>query len=314
MKAMRARLLLGPVMIALLVAGVLLDEWVDGRVMPAGFASWTHGLGIEGDTFPPGTVLLPIVLLLCAGAARELSGLLESEGIEGSKRATTVAAVAGVLVSCLVPSTLHVVDAVASVATTSVLVLVMAMVFYSRHKTVEGVIAATGGVLLSYVYLGLMAGFVLAIRRENPAWTLLWLLLTVKACDIGAYFVGHAIGRRKLIPWLSPGKTWEGLLGGVALSGAVGGVGLLIADRRSGLAMPSWEHGVVLGVLLGVTGQVGDLLESVLKRDAGKKDSGRVIPGFGGLLDVVDSPLLAAPVAFWWLRLMEEQGYFVPRA
>jgi phosphatidate cytidylyltransferase len=158
--------------------------------------------------------------------------------------------------------------------------------------------------------LGLMAGFLLAIRREHEVWILGWIILIVKACDIGAYFTGKAIGTHKLIPWLSPGKTWEGLWGGVALSVVVSLLGLWMIDARTDYRVPGLLWGVALGVVLAITGQVGDLLESLLKRDAGKKDSGHSIPGFGGVLDVLDSPLLAAPVAFWWLRAMEAQGYF----
>jgi phosphatidate cytidylyltransferase len=243
-------------------------------------------------------------------AAREMAALLEAEGIEGSKRMMTFASITGLLVSCLVPAAAPAIVAVAVVMTAAVAVLVIAMVFYSRHRTVEGVIAATGGVLLSFVYLGLMFGFLLAIRREYPALVLLWVLLMTKACDIGAYFTGKAIGKRKLIPWLSPGKTWEGLAGGVALSAVVGGVGMGIVSRLTSLSVPDWWHGALIGAILGLVGQLGDLLESLLKRDAGSKDSGSSIPGFGGVLDVLDSPLLAAPVAFWWLYLMQRQGFF----
>jgi phosphatidate cytidylyltransferase len=291
-------------MIVLLVVGLIADQWLDTRALPDWLAT------PERPTFPPGTVLLPIVLVLVGLAARELAVLLESEGIEGSKRAIVTAAIVGVLVSCLVPSTMSVVNAVAVVSTVSIVMLVVAMAFYSRHKSVEGVIAATGGVLLGYVYLGLMAGFLLAIRREHEVWILGWIILIVKACDIGAYFTGKAIGTHKLIPWLSPGKTWEGLWGGVALSVVVSLLGLWMIDARTDYRVPGLLWGVALGVVLAITGQVGDLLESLLKRDAGKKDSGHSIPGFGGVLDVLDSPLLAAPVAFWWLRAMEAQGYF----
>lgn len=301
---MRYRLLLGPVMIALLVGALALDQTLEGAALPdvlrvGPFAS-----------VPPGTIILPVLLGLVMLAARELSAMLEAEGIEGSKRMLSFAAAVGLLAMCLVPEGLSGTTAVAVVAASCVVVLVLALAFYSRHRTVEGVIAAAGGVLLAFVYLGLMAGFILAIRREHDVWILGWLLLVVKACDIGAYFTGKAVGRTKLIVWLSPGKTWEGLLGGVVLSAVVAIVGLEVIERVSKVHVPAWWWGVLLGVVLGVTGQLGDLLESLVKRDAGKKDSGRSIPGFGGVLDVLDSPLLAAPVAFWCLRAFVSQGYF----
>jgi len=301
-RAMGTRLMLGPVMIVGVVAGLGLDQWLQDKPLPFRVGHL--------DSVPPGVLVFLFLATLCIIAAREISALLIAENILGSKRMATFAACAGLVVSCAVPAAQSVTNAVAWVATTAVAVLVLAMAFYSRKRTVEGVIAATGGVLLSFVYLGLMGGFVLAIRREHPAWVLLWVLLVTKSCDIGAYFTGHAVGRHKLIPWLSPGKTWEGLIGGVLTSAGIAAAGLWALRRFAGEDTPPWYHGLIIGALLGVAGQVGDLLESLLKRDAGKKDSGATVPGFGGILDVLDSVLLAAPVAFWWLQLMEARGYF----
>jgi len=121
---------------------------------------------------------------------------------------------------------------------------------------------------------------------------ILMILLVVKFTDIGAYFGGRAIGRRKLILWLSPGKTWEGLFCGLLTAGLVG---MACAPRVSQL---TWDKAFVFGVIIGGIGQLGDLLESMMKRDAEVKDSSKLIPGFGGILDVTDSPLLAAPFAY----------------
>ena len=124
----------------------------------------------------------------------------------------------------------------------------------------------------------------------------LMILVVVKSTDIGAYFGGRALGRHKLIPWLSPGKTWEGLLCGVLTAGVVGAlIGRTLPHH--GMALPPWL-GFIFGVVIGAIGQAGDLLESLMKRDAEVKDSGRLIPGFGGILDVIDSPLFAAPFAY----------------
>lgn len=313
---MAKRLLLGPIMILLLVGCLWLDQWLDGQHVPASLAPIFSAkvFGEARDTFPPGVIVLPLLIALVWVAARELSSLLQAEKIAGSKRMLTTAAIAGLLVSCLVPTDLPATTVVGVMGTVSALMLVIAMTFYSRHKTVEGVIAATGGVLLSYVYLGIMAGFLLAIRREHSVLVLGWIVLTTKSCDIGAYFTGKAIGKHKLIPWLSPGKTWEGLAGGVVFSAAVGVAGLYLLGSHTHegqpTSVPSWWIGALFGAVLGLTGQAGDLLESILKRDAGAKDSGKGIPGFGGVLDVLDSALLAAPVAFWWLHMMKAKGYF----
>jgi phosphatidate cytidylyltransferase len=126
---------------------------------------------------------------------------------------------------------------------------------------------------------------------------ILMILLCVKFTDIGAYFGGRALGRRKLIPWLSPGKTWEGLFFGLLTAAAVGALCSTQLNTRTGYEM-TWYKGAIFGAIIGGIGQLGDLLESLMKRDAEVKDSGSLIPGFGGVLDVIDSPLLAAPFAY----------------
>jgi phosphatidate cytidylyltransferase len=130
---------------------------------------------------------------------------------------------------------------------------------------------------------------------------LVMVLLVVKATDIGAFFGGRAIGRHKLIPWLSPGKTWEGLICGVLFSALVGA----LLARYIGLPdfRLTWWKGLIFGAVLGGIGQAGDLLESLMKRDAEVKDSGALVPGFGGILDIIDSPLLAAPFAYLMFSL-----------
>jgi len=165
-----------------------------------------------------------------------------------------------------------------------------------------------GAVLFAFVYLGLTFGFLLRIRLEHSAWVLVWVLATVKSCDIFAYFTGKAIGKRKLILWLSPGKTWEGLIGGVIGSAAVGGAGLALLTTQGifnagGSPTQSAIAGAVSGACIGLAGQLGDLMASMMKRDAGIKDSSSLLPGFGGILDVIDSPILAAPLAYWTLSI-----------
>ena len=114
---------------------------------------------------------------------------------------------------------------------------------------------------------------------------------------MGAYGVGRWLGKHKLIVWLSPGKTWEGFVGGLA---AAAFIGMLLSHFSPEFA---WWEGLLAGVVLGAAGQMGDLLESLLKRDAGVKDSG-LVPGFGGVLDMLDSAVLAAPLAYWMLKLV----------
>lgn len=304
---MRDRLLLGPVLIVLLIGGMALDQGLDRRVMPLWFADALHAVApffkTARDSFPPGIIILPLMLMISVLAARELATMAKAKGIGASRGVMGLVAALGMLAATTIPSELRAQDAVAVVGTSAVMALVISLLYYSRHRNVAGVLAATGITLLAYVYLGLMFGFVLAIRREHSAWVLLWVLIVTKSCDIGAYFTGTALGRHKLAVWISPGKTWEGLAGGVALSCIVAGFGLRWLDSTGWLDWPGWAGVIAAGFTFAIVGQAGDLAKSLLKRDAGLKDSGQVLPGFGGVIDIIDSPLLVSPLAFWWLRI-----------
>jgi phosphatidate cytidylyltransferase len=131
------------------------------------------------------------------------------------------------------------------------------------------------------------------------AWWILTTFLLVWMCDSAAYFVGARWGRHKMSPYVSPKKSWEGTVAGfvTSIGVAVGLVPLL------GLPL-SYPMAGVLGALVGVLGQVGDLAESLLKRQVGVKDSGQLIPGHGGMLDRADSLLFAAPVVYYFLKLV----------
>ncbi len=301
---MRSRLLLGPVFVLALIGLIWLDEWFD--TVPLG--PLASRLFLDRSTPPPGVLIFIVCMIVSVLASRELAAIMRARGIRATKRALTSAALSGLVVSCLVPSELPSTVAVAVVSSAAMLVLIGSIAFHSRDRTVEGAVAAAGGTLLSFVYLGLMFGFVLAIRREHSAWVLLWVLLTTKSCDIGAYFTGVSIGRHKLIVWLSPGKTWEGLFGGVAMAALIGGLGMWLLRATVDSGAPAAWIGAAAGAVFGLVGQLGDLVASLFKRDAGLKDASRLLPGFGGVLDVLDSPLLTAPVAYWWLLLFYGSG------
>jgi phosphatidate cytidylyltransferase len=131
-----------------------------------------------------------------------------------------------------------------------------------------------------------------------------YLVLVVKMTDTGAYMVGSLIGRHKLIPRISPGKTWEGFFGGIAF-GVIASCGFAwVVHFKMGQLQFPMIHAVMLGVVLALCGTAGDLFESLLKRSAGAKDSGRVLPGMGGLLDVLDSLLFGAPALYVYARLV----------
>ncbi len=162
---------------------------------------------------------------------------------------------------------------------------------------------------LALVYVGWLLAFVVQLRFAGPdsAWglaALASLLIVVKFCDIGAYTVGRLIGRHKMAPHLSPGKTIEGGIGGLLF--AIFGAWLslcVLGPRIAGSSLPSFEAWQWLGYgfTVGIAGMLGDLAESLLKRDLGRKDSSDWMPGFGGVLDLLDSVLIGAPVAYaWW--------------
>jgi phosphatidate cytidylyltransferase len=160
-------------------------------------------------------------------------------------------------------------------------------------------VAAVAGTLLGAVYLGglggAMAGLRLVPPLESGPWRLVLLMAIIMAADTAAYFAGRAFGRHKLAPAISPAKTWEG-----AVAGLGGGVLGALAVRALGLPELPLAHAVALGLLVAAVGTAGDLAESLLKRWAGVKDSGRLFPGHGGMLDRLDSLLFGAPVLYYY--------------
>lgn len=163
-------------------------------------------------------------------------------------------------------------------------------------------IVGIGTVLFGIFYVSWCFSFLVKLRGiEVPGvearWLVAFLILVTKGGDIGAYLVGSLAGRHPLIVRISPSKTWEGLLGGLACS-----LGVAAAMARL-IPFPfSMGHALALGIILGLAGQLGDLSESMVKRDCQVKDSGRVFPGIGGVLDLIDSLLFTAPLCYFYLR------------
>jgi phosphatidate cytidylyltransferase len=131
---------------------------------------------------------------------------------------------------------------------------------------------------------------------------LIYMIMVVKVSDIGAYFVGCRYGRHKLFPRVSPAKSWEGTLGGLLSAVAMSVAIFFIFGGTLGPVRLRLTDAIILGVLLAVCGIFGDLLESLMKRAAGLKDSGTLIAGMGGVLDVIDSLLPAAPALYFYAR------------
>ncbi len=177
------------------------------------------------------------------------------------------------------------------------LAIMITRLFSSRP--VEGAIEDIAVTLLGIFYVALLFGFQLAIYRDvdGKRW-LAFMYLLIWASDIGAYYVGTSFGKHKLYPKISPKKSVEGLIGGML---AAAGVALLC--RVWFLPGVGVQEAAVLGLVLAAIGTLGDLVESLFKRDAGVKDSGNLIPGHGGILDRMDSMLFAAPVLYYYLGI-----------
>jgi len=196
-----------------------------------------------------------------------------------------------------------------------------ALLFSANHEYLRGILAAA-----CMWWVAALLWLILAPQRQRPALTLLcgaivlvpaflalahlqlsavgsiggpelvlWLLLVVSGADIGAYFAGSNFGRHKLAPRISPGKTWEGVIGGLAVVALIAALGALRLRLPIGIT-------ALLGCGVGIFSIVGDLTESMFKRAAGLKDSGAILPGHGGMLDRVDSVVAAAP--FYTLGLL----------
>jgi phosphatidate cytidylyltransferase len=292
---LRTRLITGTLLVAALVALL----WADGAAGRAVDADGALARVLGGTD---GVVIVPFALLLLVPLLGvELARLLRGAGIDAPTWLTVAAAFAGAASVRAAPA-LGPGPAAATAAIAAWATLSAALVVHSRGQRIVGVAIATGGTLLAFVYVGMMVGTWLLVRCEVGPWVMAGAVLTVKASDIGAYAAGMSFGRHKMIPWLSPAKSWEGLAGGIALAAAVGGA---MAWWSGGLPDPRDQVPVALGAmtgaLLGIVGPFGDLVESLLKRGAGVKDSGSVLPGMGGVFDVLDSPLMAGPVV--WLAL-----------
>lgn len=301
---LKYRLIFGPLLIAGAIALFWLDRWLD-RVP------------IDGETLPPGIILAALLLVLIPLATRELAAVLRLKQFPVYPWIINVGAIATAVSLWIMPAHVPAPTGAAIIATVIIASLVATLLWHVHRARIPGALAAAGATLLPLVYLGLMGGFFLAMRLEHSAWVVLAVILITKSGDIGAYFTGRAIGKHKLIEWLSPKKTWEGLAGGIVLATlvAVGFAWLShVTDLTSvredvgGVAVevPRRYHlgwSALAGAIIAVIGHAGDLTMSLFKRDAGLKDSGNLLPGFGGLMDVLDSPLLVAPVAYWCLQL-----------
>jgi phosphatidate cytidylyltransferase len=161
-------------------------------------------------------------------------------------------------------------------------------------------LTVTGG-----LYLGLCGACLIGLRSLRPdgLWWTLTVVPAIMLADSGAYFIGRAWGRHKLAPTLSPGKTWEGYVGGVITGGIMTALLALLWHIPAGAGTTiNGVHGMILGLLIAIFAPLGDLAVSMIKRQVGAKDSGSIIPGHGGALDRVDSILWAAVIGYYYVQ------------
>ena len=186
-----------------------------------------------------------------------------------------------------------------------------------RDESLKGGYPAAAASVFAFTYIALPMGMLVQLRQQwAGAFYLLYLLLVVWAGDIFAYFVGKSMGRHLMASRISPKKTWEGAVASVVASVAVGWLlfhyslavssallqaGLIgLRDGLFGLERPAMGPILVLTIIVNVAAQLGDLVESLIKRGAGVKDSGSLLPGHGGMLDRIDALLFAAPVLWYY--------------
>ncbi len=288
-KSMKLRIILGSAMAVVLLGGLWLDWFLQART---DFCL----------TALPMAVLLAAIAALAFG---ELSRMAKASGAG----MLWVSGLAGTVAVATMPAW-HQWTHVRTASLLALLGLITMGIFVEqmiRHRAADALprIACTA---LAVLYVGVGLALMLLIRMWSGVPALVLFLAAVKLTDVGAYFTGSAIGRHKLIPWLSPGKSWEGLIGGIATAaGACLLTTWLLQIHVFGPPLGSAStigRTMLFGAAVGATGQLADLCESLLKRSSGQKDSGDLVPEFGGVLDIIYSPLLAAPVAFILLNIL----------
>lgn len=280
--------------------------------------AWADATSLAGA--PPGWWLLPVAIAVTVAGVDELARLFSARALPLPGWILRPGAVAVVLAAALgaaAPAAMPMAAmSLPAVVFTAVVIAVFLREIISYDGGGRGVERLAASVLV-VAYVGLGMAFVVALRyvcvehvgvEENSPChrgvvPLASLVAAVKGGDIAAYVVGSLVGRRKMAPRLSPGKTWEGAAASVAASAAAAWV--VIECAAPGGATRPLGGAVGYGLAVGVAGLLGDLAESFLKRELGAKDSGRALAALGGVLDLADSLLLAAPVAWilWVVRL-----------
>jgi phosphatidate cytidylyltransferase len=277
---LKQRLVFGLLMIAAFFALMIFDGWLDGSLSRSRL----------DDKPLQGTVFCIFIVLLIIPAQFEMRSLAAARDI---KIFTPVAVIcSGIFATTWYWRSLFANSAGLYLSLALVFTLFVLLGYQYFRFGCAGSIANCGGNFFSIIYLGLLAGFAAAIRIDYGLWALLMFVSVVKASDIGAYAVGGLIGKHKFSPRVSPGKTWEGMAGAVVTAIIVA----VVFARYSDII--NLSAAIIFGFCFAFIGQLGDLAESIIKRDAEQKDSSNSVPGFGGILDIIDSPLACAPFAY----------------
>lgn len=283
---LKHRIFSGVLMTVVFGGLVILDGWLDGSLTAA-----------TADDKPiQGTLLTLIVALVLALAAVEFSKLASGKGLKVLLPSTVISVV--LLSTAWYWPQWGKISPHSYLLSALVFALLASVVVQYWHSGTDGVLANCGISCLAILYLGLLSAFVVGIRVDTGLWETLMLMFVVKFSDIGAFTFGKLFGKHKFSPRVSPGKTWEGLGGAMLVAMAVSLAFAL------GFGIMAWSWALVFGGAFAVIGQLGDLTESMMKRDAQQKDSANRVPGFGGILDVIDSPLVAAPFGYLFFRLV----------
>ena len=231
-------------------------------------------------------------------ATWEAYGLVERRGARPFKVLGTVAAVLAMTSFLFTHAGMPVWGPAFAVVLTAIVTLLAAM---ALREDPASMLEAAGATLFPFLFVGLTLGYMMGLRAIDERMgrdLALLLLLCLAASDSAALYVGRAMGRHPLAPQLSPKKSWEG-----AIAGLGGAVLAAFVARWTFYTRLTPIHCVVLGLLLGALGILGDLAESMLKRAAGAKDSSAILPGHGGVLDRADSLLFTAPVLYYYYFL-----------
>lgn len=282
---LKQRLIFGTLMTIFFVAVLLLDGHFN---LPADIS--TTGAPAQA------TILCILIAILIVLAHLELSNLAAARGLTIFRPFAVLCSVA-LATTWYWPQLFNIAADKYLAAIVTVAVLGLFSLQYLRFGTVN-ILSNCGANLFSIFYLGLLPAFFVLLKIEKGTWHLLMFITVVKCSDIGAYTAGVLWGKHKFSPRISPGKTWEGMGGGIVFAVAAA----VLFAAISGIM--SWFTAAAFAVAFAFIGQLGDLAESLIKRDAERKDASANVPGFGGLLDVIDSPLLAAPFAYLFFTLL----------